>query len=242
MRFQTLQNIIENVRSDIFRLEEAIYLLEFIGENAENINKKYGVLFGRIQLILEENIINLLSKIFEKPKNYPLNSIPALKGHLNDIKDELVKFEESAGEDFLNPATKNLLVKIGINAHQIKKPLNDVILKKIDHHLGTTKKIRSNIKNWRDKVFNHHERLNDNQINFEDVFLPEKKKLLNDAKILISIIENIYLNVSTVDYHGVNYLPTEDSKAVVITLNNLLVDSDLLERREARKKIKSLFN
>lgn len=79
MKFQTLQNITENIRSDIFRLEEAIYLLEFIGKNAEDINKKYGILFGRIQFILEEYIINLLSKIFEKPKNYPLNSIPALK-------------------------------------------------------------------------------------------------------------------------------------------------------------------
>ena len=241
MQFEKIKNITESIRSDIFQTEEAIYLLKYIGNNSEKINENYGIFFGRIQRILEEYIINLLSKIFEKPKDYPLNSIPALRKHLKHAKDELIKFENYKEDNFLNSTTESLLEKIGINNIQQKSPLSDLIIKKMGQHFGNTKKIRTEIKNWRNKVYNHHERLNHEAVDLEYISLREKTNLLNDAKIYLSIIENIYLDVNTVNYEGEQYLPTEDAKSATIILNNLLIDTGLLERREARKDIQSLF-
>lgn len=241
MKFKTLQNITENIRYDIFRCEEAIYLLEYIGLRSEEINEKYGILFGRIQYILEEQIINLLSIIFEKPKDYPLNSLPELRKHLKNIEEDLKEYEKNSGDNFINSTSKKLLNEIGINAIPEKKLLSGLIIKKIDNHFGNSKELRNRLNKWRSKVYAHHERINDTKITLENIFIEEKKQLLNDAKLYLCIVENIYLEMVTVDYEAENYLPIEDSKRAVSILRNLLVDANLLKRNEERIIINSLF-
>lgn len=73
-----LRVIVDGVRSDMFKSYEAINLLQMINANAADINASgFGIFFVRLQIILQEQIILLLSKIFEKPDEFPLKSIPA---------------------------------------------------------------------------------------------------------------------------------------------------------------------
>ena len=75
-----LREITDGVRSDIFKSYEALNLLHIIVANASDINSSgFGILFGRLQLMLQEQIILLVTKIFEKhDDNHSLKSIPVI--------------------------------------------------------------------------------------------------------------------------------------------------------------------
>jgi len=230
----TLREIADGIRSDVFKSYEALNLLHMIGANASNINDSgFGIFFGRLQLILQEQIILLLAKIFERPDEYPLKSIPAAEKFITENKLEFSQLE-SKDETVLM-----LLEKLGYKSSKKDDSVTEVFCKYWQNHIGETKSIRQKIEALRNKVSAHHEKVDDVSI-LPDISLLEITDLLERAKNFLAIIDSAYLNLVSVDYEGIYFANTE-SKTASLILKNLLVKAHIINIQKGRESAKNLY-
>ena len=229
----TIREIADGVRSDIFRSEESKLLLQLIGVHASSINQNgFGHFFGRLQIILQEQIVLLLSKIYEKPKNFSLKRIPAIEKLLRKQGPLLIQLESK------NETSILLLKKLGCGRIPEDKNITNLFPKYWQNHFGSTKAARKKVYMFRDKIAAHHEQIDANSVPVLN--LREVDKLLEQAKLFLAIIESTYLNLESVDYDG-NYFATSNSKTASFILNNLLVKANVIDIRVGREIIRSLL-
>ena len=230
----TLREIADGIRSDVFKSYEVINLLHMVGENASNINDSdFGIFFGRFQLILQEQIILLLAKIFEKQDEFPLKSIPAAEKFIEKNKQEFTQIE-SQDETVLM-----LLEKLGYESAKKDDTFTEVFCKYWENHIGEMKSTRKNIETLRNKVSAHHEKVEDVG-NLPDVSLSEIMDLLERAKCFLALIDSAYLNLVSVDYEG-SYFVNSESKAASLILKNLLVKAHIINIQKGREIAKTLY-
>ena len=223
-----LREIADGVRSDMFKSYEAINLLQVIGMNAPDINDNgFGVFFGRFQLILQEHIILLLSKIFEAPNRYHVKSIPAMIKFIEKHQQEFVKIE------FKDETVLKLLEKLGYTTAQKDNTITEILCK---YSLGK-EMTRERIRTLRDKTSAHHEQVDVNAL--PDVSLSEIMELLEGTKIFLSIIDSAYLDLSSVDYEA-RYFANSESKTASLVLKNLLVKANIIDVKKGREIAKTL--
>jgi hypothetical protein len=223
-----LREIADGVRSDMFKSYEAINLLQVIGANAPNINDSgFGIFFGRFQLILQEQIILLLSKIFEAPNRYPVKSIPAMIKFIEKHQQEFVKIE------LKDKTVLVLLEKYGYKTDQQDNTITEILCK---YSLGK-ETTRERIRTLRDKTSAHHEQVDVNTL--PDVSLAEIMELLDSTKVFLSIIDSAYLGISSVDNEG-RYFANSESKTASLILKNLLVKANIIDVKKGREIAKTL--
>ncbi len=88
-----LEDIIcEGVAVDLYHVEEALSLDEFVGREAARINAAtFGAFFGSLQIILGQFLVLQVARIFEQANScYPIRSIPAAMDVLREHSDTLV--------------------------------------------------------------------------------------------------------------------------------------------------------
>jgi hypothetical protein len=230
----TLGKIVDEVRSDIFRLDEELGLFQMIGANAVDINEGgFGFFFGRIQIILQDQIILLLFKIFEKPDDFPLMSIPAIEKLITEYSDSFAQIE-SKSETALA-----LLARLGCKGIAEDNSITEVFPKYWRNRFGSMRSVRRKIGTLRSKVSAHHEQVEANLL--PDVSLSEVKALLEQAKLFLSVVEATYLDIVTTDYEG-HYIVTSESKTASLILRNLLVKANVIDARKGREIARTLFS
>lgn len=229
----TLREIADGIRSDMFKSYEAINLLQMITANASFINDSdYAIFFGRFQVILKEQIILLLSKIFEKPSpHFQLKSIPAAAKFVAENKQTFIQIE-SRDETVLL-----LLKKLGYKTVREKDTVTEVFCKYWQNHIGEMKSVRQNIETLRNKTSAHHEQIDVNVL--PDVSLTEIIELLERAKNFLSVIDSAYFGLVSVDYQG-RYIVNSESKTASLILKNLLVKANIIDVRKGREIAKTL--
>lgn len=230
----TLHEIADGVRSDIFKSYEALNMLHMIGANASDINSSgFGILFGRLQLMLQEQIILLLAKIFERPDDYPLKSIPAAEKFIADNKLEFVQLESK------DETVIMLLKQLGCKSFKKDDSVTEVFFKYWQNYIGEMKSIRKKIETLRSKVAAHHEKI-DNVSILPDISFPEVIDLLERSKKFLAIIDSAYLNLVSVDYEGI-YFANSESKTASLILKNLLVKAHIIDIQKGREIAKKLY-
>ena len=230
-----LEEIAAGIRSDIFRVEEALNLVRLIGAHASNINEGgFGIFFGRLQLILQEQIILLISKVYENPKEYPLRSIPEVEKLLQENKASFISIESADETVFA------LLERLGCERSSTRgKSVTELFPKYWQNHFGSTKLARRKIDTLRNKASAHHEQVDASSL--PEISYNEIRRLLEQAKLFIAFVETTYLEFAVVDYTAHDYLPTEESKTASLVMNNLLVKANIINRQKAREVVKTLF-
>jgi hypothetical protein len=76
-QYWKLKSLAEAIAGEIFLAQEAYFLSELIGKNADALNVEYANLFGRLQGIFSDWHTLAIAKLFEEPRRYPVRSIPA---------------------------------------------------------------------------------------------------------------------------------------------------------------------
>lgn len=228
----TLHEIVDGIRSDMFKSYEAINLLQMVSANASYINDSgFGIFFGGFQLILQEQIILLLSKIFEKPDEFPLKSIPAAERFIAENKQAFTQIELKDGTVLV------LLEKLGYRTAKKDDTVTEVFCKYWQNHIGEMKSARQKIETLRNKVSAHHEQVDVNIL--PDVSLSEIMELLERSKTFLSIIDSAYLGLVSVDYEH-RYFVNSGSKTASVILKNLLVKANIIDVRRGREIAKTL--
>jgi hypothetical protein len=200
-----------------------------IGATASYINESgFGIFFGQLQLILQEQIILLLSKIFESPNRYSIKSIPALVKFIEKHKQEFIQIESEQDEIVLI-----LLEKLGYKTATKYDTVTEILYKYSSGMESTREKIRT----LRDKISAHHEHV-DARI-FPNVSLSEIMELLERTKNFMSIVDYVYLGLVSVDYQG-RYFANSESKAASLILRNLLVKANIIDIQKGREIVKTL--
>lgn len=177
---EKLKSIIEDgIIIDIFRVEEAFYLMKEIERNAIKINDNvYGKLFISIQESLKLQIITRTSRIFEKSKNFRIKSIPFVINFINKHKNDLDIYNRSEYIKALKRLNMNVTGLIDLHYTEFNN-------KCIEHFLEIVPKPNSSNLNelwdslyktkWqRDKVFIHNEILD-----VKNNIAPSYKEILN---------------------------------------------------------------
>ncbi|PKO04764.1 MAG: hypothetical protein CVU41_15490 [Chloroflexi bacterium HGW-Chloroflexi-3] len=226
------KTIINGVCSDIFKAYEVYNILIVIWKNATEINeKKYGIFFGKLQEILVEQLILLLTKIFEDPGQYQIKSIPFVIKYIKDHEQLLPpKLEKDEVVD-------KLLGKLRCQHLKEKESFVVMFFKHWANQLGEIKTQKEKIILFRNKIVAHHERLDEQLV--EGIYPNEILELLEKAKIFVSFIDNVYLDQITVDIEGNNFIYS-DSKAAAVILKNLLVKANVIDISAGRKLMSSL--
>jgi len=194
-----LKDVISNgIALDIFNAEEAFALEEFIGINADAINKAtFGAFFGDLQLILNRQLILSLARIYEAPNNrYSIRSIPVglkiLEENAGTLpipeRPTLIKDLKKLGLDasMLNPMTDQELTIEVVNylKGKIPRPIENGSL--LDRALHATQTLRN-------KNVAHPE-----SIAWSDLPKPkysELKTLIDIAKDFVSLVGLPYLSI-----------------------------------------------
>lgn len=87
-----LEDIINGIAVDLYHVEEAIFLDDFVRSNAGQINAaSFGQFFGSLQIILGRFLILQAARIFEANNSrYPIRSIPSALAVLQQHGDQFV--------------------------------------------------------------------------------------------------------------------------------------------------------
>jgi hypothetical protein len=104
---EKLDDICKGVMHDLYHLEEALTLVDFIGSHAVTLNAAFGAFFGALQIILGRVLLLHSARIFEQPKRlYPTRCVPAA---LALLRTEADNFAVSA-----KPAIVSALARAGV--------------------------------------------------------------------------------------------------------------------------------
>lgn len=230
----SLHEIADGIRSDLFKVSEALNLLQMVGINASSINESgFGIFFGSIQFILKEQIILLLAKMFEKPSEYPLKSIPSAIKLITENKSEFISIESN------DETVLMLLEKLGYKS-SIEKEISvtKIFCKYWSNTIGETKTTRQNIDTLRNKVSAHHENVDENLLS--DVSISEIHNLIKYAELFLSILDSAYFDLCSVDYEG-NYFVNSEAKTASLVLKNLLVEAKIIDVKTGREIARKFY-
>jgi hypothetical protein len=221
---EELNNVVdEGLAIDILKIDEAIFLLNAIGEKTQLINKKaYIRLMSTLQDVLKLRIVTILSRLFEKPKQYPINSIPFAIDFIHTHREDLDIRER---EQFIL-SLKNLGMNTNglLGLHYVE--LTTKCVEHFNHILPTPDEKTINDLNesiiklkWqRDKVFVHNE-IKDGKYTIAPT-IHELKKLIKFAKNFVVAVGWGYLGISY-GYGNEWYLDAE-SELTSLQLKELL--------------------
>lgn len=227
---ETLHDILWNgLQIDIFEAEESLTLVKEIGLNASAINEaKYGFghLFGRLQHLHTEIAILAVNRIYDKPKGYPLRSIPSTLDLLQKSSSTL-KLENRR-------YISDRLIKFGLSKQEIEtltdSQVTELLARKYTNQLpspidGDPSGLNA-LKFRRDKKLAHPEAINAEAI--PPFTYGQIHNLLTFAKDFIATIGYGYLNIVYVVDDG-TYLLSQDAEGIARPLRLLLRRAKILD-------------
>lgn len=220
------------VEVDLYHADEALSLDQFIGQQANEINKAtFGAFFGSLQIILTRNLILYVAKIFEKPdKKYPNRSIPSAIETLKTYGDDLVIEQRHS--------LISALVRRGVPLDEMEKlsdrELTNYLVSFFEQcysatHLDGAANARTleALKTMRDKVVAHNE-----AILIENIPRPlyaEIDALVGLAHAFVATVGPGYLSTFYESDDG-HYFLSGDAKRSTTCLKRLLQKADVLPR------------
>ena len=183
----------------LYDLKESLDLDKIIGLNANTLNSSGAgkQFFAYSQYLAQRYCAVSICKIFEKPKNYELNSIP---GILDFIEREGFPFDSKEAEKF-----KTKYGEKGQDSFAAVKKVSEIF---IERHKDNLEQVRE----FRDKRIAHSE-----TITFENKSMPSydvMEQLLQFGIDFYSMISRGYLRIVPVDF-------TRDAR-VLVSVCNLL--------------------
>lgn len=227
---EELRDIIQTgLSEDLFYLEEAMSLEDFISEHSEAINTAtFGAFFGCLQVILGRYIILQTAKLFDYPcKKFKKRSIYTAICTLNIYKDQL-KIEQPI---ILERKAKEYGLGIEISGSVSNPQLTTALAAYFENQLGSEKNQNrlyfavENIKTLRNKKIAHPEMISDAELpptTFGDI-----KLIIDFAKQFVATIGIAYLSIIYDDDSG-DYFLTSDAQRAKRCLKRILTAANAL--------------
>lgn len=229
-----LEDIIyEGLVLDIYRVEEALFLDELIGREADRINvATFGQFFGSLQSILGRFLVLSVARIFEPPSpRYPIRSIPAAIAVLREGADSLV-IEQRPG--LIRSLSRN-----GASASNLERMADSNLTRFVadffDRRISNSHSEGEDnarallaLKTVRDKSVAHAE-----AVRFEDLprtTFAEIDQLLALAKAFVGAVGFGYLGTIYDDDNG-DYLMSSAAHRSTVCLRRLLEKAAILPER-----------
>jgi len=220
------------LQADIFEAEESLALVKEIGGNASAINEaKYGFgnLFGRLQHLLTETAVLAVSRIYDKPKGYPLRSLPSaielLKKnsatlkliHRSDVIKQLIEFRRGKAE--IQDLTDKELTDLLAGEYQSRLPSS------IDEDLSGLYALKFR----RDKKLAHPEAISAET--HPPFTYGQIEGLLALAKDFVAVIGFSYLEI-VYKFDDGEYFLSRDAEGIARPLRRLLQRANILTDSE----------
>lgn len=229
----TLLDIVRyGISEDLYHLEEAISLNDYISNNATDINKAtFGCFFGSLQIIIGRFLVLQTARIFE-----PINSRYTIRS-INTAISILEKYATALNIE-QRIGMIHSLVRCGCNADELTR-LDDTGLTRYIAHYFKSILTESNpegssiadsliaIKTLRDKTIAHPESVCTSTL--PTATLEEVDVLVRLAKQFVGIIGWGYLSIAYEDESG-HYYMTSDAKRSTSCLQRLLVKAQVLAK------------
>ncbi len=188
----------KGVAIDVYHAEEALFLDELIGKNAESINEaSFGQFFGSQQNLLGKELILATNRIFEHGRGrYLLRSIPSALMTLSDSAGSIEIQNRIALIDYLvDKDVASLEVLDSRSDAQLTELFVECFSSKLpniggDHELSPA---IAKLKTVRDKRLAHHESV---ASDISAATYAEIQQLLEIAKEFLSIMGSAYLSTA----------------------------------------------
>ncbi len=205
-----LETIFQEIAKEVYVACAANEMLNLIGNHADQINSHgFGNFFGQLQSILTNQFISSMTKVFEKPRNFALYSIPqALK--------------EMEGREINDCAyLRGGLEACGLPRAKFEH-LSDKELAAWAIRIASTRQPHSTIKKLkalRNKKVAHNEAIPLDEV--EKPIWEEAEQALEFATKFIAIGGNSYFNIVFGD-QNYNFCYEYDAKSLSANLSKLL--------------------
>jgi hypothetical protein len=221
---------------DLFFLEEATKLSDFISENAVVINSaNFGPFFGNFQTMLGRFLVLQAAKLFEDPnKRFSIRSIKAALEIL-ESSSTVIQIQQRPGLiESLTALGCDKSVLSGLKDDQLTlftvKFFRERLSK--DHQSGKDNaKAIEIVKSARNKMVAHSESIKRETLpkaTFSDI-----QRLIELARTFVATIGFAYFTIAYEDDSGYNLLSADASRST-LCLKRLLQKASVLESRELR--------
>ncbi len=235
---EQLRDIVSNgLVIDVFKAEQAAMLFETIGDASDLINKSsFGDLFGTIQGMTVDQLYLATSRMYDKPTQYELRSLPSLINFLSSESNKLnvvdrpfliswLNEETSIGSDILVAKGDPELTTILAECIQNNCPAFNL------ENPKQLTEIMCAVRDVRDKRIAHHEQID--VIKLRTATWSEFELLLDFMKSIISVVGRCYLSTGYSSDVGTYFL-SADAKRVSRGLRCLLKEAKLIPNPDAQ--------
>lgn len=206
---------------DLHMAEESLFLEETISQYALSINdKNFGNLFGKLQIMLLNNSLLYIRRLFEEQKGYPLKSIPAILDYMARNKDCLKITDRSYLEEQLDQIDDDPEAKENLKTKKTEdSEITNRCASLFKSKLGNLDKNGpiENLKDVADKKIAHNEDVQ--AMDLREFTDEDKNRLLEFSKTFLTVIARAFLNST----------PIYDNNRCGRGLKRLLIEADVIE-------------
>lgn len=219
-----LEDILRGVATDLYHVEEVLFLDDFMGRKADQINAAtFGQFFGSLQIILGRFLVLQAARIFEQPNpRYPLRSIPSAIAVLRQYNERLaveqrpglIRALSRAGALPPEPERLSDPELTGLTAKFFEQKMSDSYVQGAHNARALLA-----LKTVRDKTIAHPEAIRLDELpksTFADI-----DRLMTLAKAFLGAVGFGYLSTAYEDDSG-HYFMSSDARRSTVCLSRLL--------------------
>ncbi len=206
--------------TQIIRAEQAISILNVTGAVADQINKKnYGEVISTFQNLCIDQFVLSITKLYEIPREYALNSIPSVLDYFDNNKENLEITEPYSLEQ--------QLMRLGLDLAGFEKltnaEQNTIIYNELSRRSPSLQdnEALAALKTMRDKKIAHPEDINVQSL--EKATWQAAEDLLQYPKDVVGVLGDGYLSTVYMLEDG-EYLLTSDATRVGRGMKRMLKD------------------
>ncbi|GJL78311.1 MAG: hypothetical protein NPINA01_13000 [Nitrospinaceae bacterium] len=205
--------------SDIFRAEQALSLFNTIGDVSKEVNDStYGEVFATFQSLCIDRFVLSISKLYEKPKDFPLRSVPGVLNFLKENAEQLEIIDSYRLDNQMTRLGTDISKLIKLDAKEKTIYVADRLLSKKPKGM---KKTLDPLVKLRNKHIAHPE-----VIDVESLLRTTwdaAETLLQYPKDVVGAISDGYLNISYVVDSG-EYVLSSDASRVGRGVKRMLAE------------------
>ena len=219
-----LEDILNGIAVDLYHVEEALFLNDFVGRNADNINAAtFGQFFGSLQIILGRFLILQAARIFESNNvRYPLRSIPSAIAGLKQHGDQLVVEQRPGVIQALSSAGARPEQMDGLTDSELTCYVVDFFSRRMSEHdpegFHNFRALQA-LKTVRDKTVAHPEAIAFSEL--PKTTYSDLDRLVALARTFVSAVGFGYLSTAYTDDSGDHFM-SSDAKRSTFCLRRLL--------------------
>jgi hypothetical protein len=208
--------LLNGIAAEIFWADEAYALAEEISKHAQSSNAtRFRSLFGSLQVIFSDRQTLSVTKLFDKPKNYPTRSIPATLDYLK-AHAELWRVPQQH-------VLHQILIDAGAESASVERlsnaELTYEIVKHYEYERSRFEPALNRLRQSRDKIISHNEAIERSAL--QSPTWGDAISLVKYAKNFVSTIGSSYLSIIFGSGRG-DYHLSYDARRTSMQLRRLL--------------------